>query len=193
MRKPEHSVMTKAARIFSICLAAAGPAAPSQAEEAASVEYKIKAAYMLNFAKFVEWPPQAFPTSNTPVTVCVLGKDPFGSDLEKTIGDKSIEGRPLRIKRIEENETVEGCHVLFISSSERKRLPQLFQSLKDSSVLTIGETDQFTQSGGMINFIKQENTIRFEINAEAAERAGLKISSKLLQIGKTPGQRRGQL
>ena len=156
----------------------------SGVQEASAMEYKIKAAYIFNFAKFVEWPAEAFPTPDTPVTLCVLGRDPFGSELEKTIGNKSIEGRPLRIERIEENKPVPPCHLLFISSSERKRLPQLFQCLKNSSVLTIGETEQFTQLGGMINFIKQENTIHFEINLAAAEKAGLKISSKLLHIGK---------
>jgi YfiR/HmsC-like len=181
---------TKAARIFvSLVLALACPWLKSNAQESSSVEYKIKAAYMFNFANFVEWPAGTFPTPETPVILCVLGKDPFGSNLEKTLGDKSIAGRRLRIKRLEENSPVESCHLLFISSSERKRLPQLLQSLKGSSVLTIGETDQFLESGGMINFIKQENTIRFQINAEAAEKAGLKISSKLLQIGKTSLER----
>jgi len=160
-----------------------------ETQDAASVEYKIKAAYMLNFAKFVDWPREAFPAGDTPVTVCVLGKDPFGSDLEKAIGDKSIQGRPLCIKRIGANKPVEHCHLLFISSSERRRLPQILRSLTNACVLTIGDTEQFTRSGGMIQFTEQENTLRFHINAEAAEKAGLKISSKLLQIGQPQRER----
>lgn len=176
---------TKTARIsFWIILALTGPAVRSGAQEAASAEYRIKAAYIFNFAKFVEWPAATFPTHDTPMTLGVLGRDPFGSDLEKILGNKTIAGRRVRIKRMEESKPVEHCHVLFISSSERKRLPQLFENLQNSSVLTIGETDQFTRLGGMINFFKQENTIRFEINVQAAQKAGLRISSKLLHIGK---------
>ena len=179
--------------LWTVVLAIAAHGHEARAQDAASVEYKIKAAYMFNFAKFVEWPPGAFPTQDTPVTLCVLGKDPFGSHLEKTIGDKSIAGRPLQIERVEENKPPPNCHILFISSSERKRLPQILETLKGSSVLTVSEMDQFTQSGGMINFFKQENTIRFEINAAAAQTAGLKISSKLLQIGQQVREGREQV
>jgi len=161
-----------------------------QAAEATSVEYKIKAGYLLKFASFVEWPTNAFPSPATPIILGVLGKDPFGADLESTIGDKRVEGRALRIRRLDEGDDVTGCHILFISSSERKRLPQILDGLKNSCTLTVSEFDEFTQSGGMISFVRQENTIRFEINVEAARRAGLKLSSKLLQVAKLSEARR---
>jgi len=161
-----------------------------QAAEATSVEYKIKAGYLLKFASFVEWPTNAFTSPTTPIILGVLGKDPFGADLESTIGGKCVESRPLQIRRLAEGDDLTGCHILFISSSERKRLPQILNGLKDSCALTVSEFEEFTQSGGIINFVRQENTIRFEINVEAARGAGLKLSSKLLQVAKLSEARR---
>ncbi len=165
----------------------------ASAEEPSSVEYKIKAAYLLNFAKFIEWPATSFPMADTPVIFGVLGNDPFGSDLEKTIVGKTIEGRTLRIKRFAEGEDFRECQILFISPSERKRLPQILEKLRGSPILTVSEMDEFLPAGGMINFTKQENTVRFEIELEAASRVHLKMSSKLLQLARVireTGERR---
>src|SRR5213593_1214229 len=96
----------------------------ARAQESGSVEYKIKAAYLLNFAKFVEWPTNRFPTPKTPIKIGVLGKDPFGADLEHTTARRVIEGRKFEIVRTDELETAATCHIVFVSSSERKRLPQ---------------------------------------------------------------------
>lgn len=160
------------------------------AQESASVEYKVKAAYLFNFAKFVEWPVGSFPAKDTPITLGLVGKDPFGSDLEKTFENKTIEGRALQIKRFAEGEDLRQCHILFICASERKSLPQIFEKLQGGSVLTVGEVEEFNALGGMISFITQENTIRFDIKDEAAARVGLKVSSKLLQVAKAGRQSR---
>jgi len=179
--------MKRAASLIALGVAfIAGWYAPPARTEDSSVEYKIKAAYLFNFAKFVEWPHIRFAKPTSPIILGVLGQDPFGGALEKTIGNKSIEGRSFRILHLQEADDLTQCHILFISQTEKRRLPQILESLGDASVLTVSEMDQFTQFGGMINFFKQENTVRFEINVEASRTAKLKISSKLLQVAKTP-------
>ena len=150
-----------------------------------SGEYQIKAAFLYNFAKFIEWPAEAFTESCAPLIVGVIGNDPFGSALDQTMSGKTINGRPLIIKRLKWGQNLRTCQILFISSSERKRLAQLFESLKGATVLTVSETEQFCQQGGIINFLIEDNKVRFEINATAATGAQLKISSKLLALAKT--------
>jgi hypothetical protein len=158
----------------------------ARAEESVSVEYKIKAAYLLNFAKFVEWPTNRFPTPTTPIRVGVLGKDPFGYDLERTIGGRVIEGRKCEIVRTDDPEAALSCHIVFITSSERRQLPEILEKLHRGNVLTVGESEQFTEQGGIVQFYLYENTVRFHINQPAAEKAKLRISSKLLQVAKPP-------
>jgi len=173
--------------VFIYCALAACVCVPAaRAEESVSVEYKIKAAYLLNFAKFVEWPTNRFPTPTTPIRVGVLGKDPFGYDLERTIGGRVIEGRKCEIVRTDDAQAALSCHIVFISSSERKQLPEIFENLHRGHVLTVGESEAFTEQGGIIQFYLYENTVRFHINQQAAEKAKLRISSKLLQVAKPP-------
>ena len=144
--------------------------------------HKEKAVFLYNFAKFVEWPAESFSDADAPIIIGILGNDPFGKVIDGAIKDKTVKGRKLSIKRFEKIEDVAVCHILFISSSEEKYLPAIMETLKDSSILTVGEVKQFAQRGGIINFILKENKIRFEINVDAAERAKLKISSKLLKL-----------
>lgn len=159
-----------------------------------SVEYKIKAAYLLNFAKFVEWPTNRFPSATSPITVGVLGKDPFGADLDRIMAGRLIEGRKFEIIRAAEPEASLVCHIVFVSSSERRRSPQIIESLHKANVLTVGEHEQFLQQGGIIRFflhndpLRSESTVRFEINPAAAQQAGVRISSKLLHIAKPQQQ-----
>ncbi len=173
------------------CLLAAGlSVSMTRAQESESREYKIKAAYLLNFAKFVEWPTNRFLTTNSPIKVGVLGKDPFGPDLELTIGGRLVGGRKCEIVRTDDPDTALSCHIVFISSSERKELPAILEKLHRGNVLTVGEWEQFTPQGGIIRFYLYENTVRFEVNALAAEKAGLRVSAKLLQIGKPPARQK---
>jgi hypothetical protein len=164
------------------------------AQEKASVEYKVKAAYLLNFAKFVEWPTNRFPTATSPIKVGVLGKDPFGPDLDRIMEGRVIDGRKPEIIRASEPEAGLDCHIVFVSSSERRRFPEIIETLHKANVLTVGEHEQFVQQGGIIRFflhddpVRSESTVRFEINAPAAQKAGLRISSKLLQIAKPYGK-----
>jgi hypothetical protein len=147
-------------------------------------EYEVKAAFVYNFAKFVEWPEAAFPGGSSPIVLCVVGEDPFGGILARTVVGKTVQGRALVVKRLEGG-TSFPCHVLFVSSSDSVFLASVLLKARGGSVLTIGEAEGFAQQGGMINFILSENKVRFEINRESAERAGLRISSKLLALAKT--------
>jgi len=175
--------------LAAICFAGA-----AMAQEKASVEYKIKAAYLLNFAKFVEWPTNRFPTATSPIKVGVLGKDPFGADLDRIMAERVIEGRKFEIIRASEPEASLSCHIVFVSSSERRQFPQIIEALHKANVLTVGEHEQFLEQGGIVRFflhddpVRSESTVRFEINAPAAQKAGLRISSKLLQIAKPPSK-----
>ena len=151
-------------------------------------EYQVKAAFLYNFAKFVEWPPEAFKTSRDPIRICVLGHNPFGGFLEEAIHGKSIEGRAFVFRQVSGTEEATGCQILFIGSSDTRRFRSLAQSLKPAGILTVGETQGFASDGGVINFKLEDGRVRFEINVDAAEHAQLHISSKLLglaQIVKT--------
>jgi hypothetical protein len=159
-----------------------------RAQESQPTEYQIKAAFLFNFAKFVEWPPAAFAEATSPMVIGILGENPFGGDLERTIQNKTINNRSIVIKQLHSLAEATNCQVLFISTSEKKRLAEIFDGLRGTSVLTVGETDRFTETGGMINFVAEGNKIRFQINEVAAESAGLKISSKLLSLASRPAR-----
>lgn len=150
--------------------------------QAPAQEYQIKAAFLFNFAKFVEWPSDAFPQKNSPIVIGVLGQNVFGNYLEDTIRDKTVQNRPFVIKEFKSADEALHCNILFISASMKDSLPAIIDNLHNASVLTVGDTDQFIKAGGMINFVIQDSKIRFQINDEAAKKAGLKISSKLLSL-----------
>lgn len=147
-------------------------------------EYQVKAAFLYNFAKFVEWSPETFSQSDAAFVIGVLGDDPFGAALDQTIHGKSINGRQFIIKRLKWGQHLRDCQLLFICSSERNRLAQILESIKGASVLTVSELNNFCQQGGMISFILEENKVRFVINTDVAEQARLRISSKLLVLAK---------
>ncbi|MFQ5656776.1 MAG: YfiR family protein [Candidatus Methylomirabilales bacterium] len=180
---PVRLLIAKVSRLIVMIAAIAGAsgAANVHAQSASLREYQIKAAFLYNFVKFVEWPAEALPPPSVTMNVCVLGDDPFGVALDSIEG-KTVKGRILEVKRFKTVQALEPCHVLFISSSEKKRLARIVETLKGSSVLTVGEMDRFAERGGIINLIITKNRVRFEINEGAAERAGLKISSKLLKL-----------
>jgi hypothetical protein len=146
-------------------------------------EYQVKAAFLYNFAKFVEWPAESFKDAQAPLILGILGKDPFGESLDR-LRDQNIQGRKLLIKRSDKVEDLAKCHILFISAAEKEHLSAILKITRDWHVLTVGDTKGLIQSGVIINFIIIEKKIRFEINTDAAQRAGLKISAQLLKLAK---------
>jgi hypothetical protein len=147
-------------------------------------EYQVKAAFLYNFAKFVEWPPEAFKTAKDPILVCVLGHNPFGSALEETIHGKSIASRAFAYRQVSDAESASDCQILFIGSTESKRFRSLLDNLKPTGILTIGEAQGFAADGGVINFKLDDGRVHFEINVDAAEQERLHISAKLLSLAK---------
>lgn len=145
-------------------------------------EYEIKAAFLYNFAKFTEWPPETFSGENDTLVIGILGRDPFGEILEKVIGGKTIAGRPITIHRFQQSGRFEQCHILFISESESYKLSSIFQRLQGASVLTVSDISKFTEKGGMIYLYPKKNKIRFAINISQVEKARLKLSAKLLNL-----------
>jgi hypothetical protein len=155
----------------------------ASAESTQNREYLNKAAFLYNFAKFVDWPPASFQEDTDAMKLYIFGNDPFGEALD-TIRDKTVRGRRLVVRRVQRVEEIEGAHLLFISSSERRRVKQILQSLRNTPVLTISEIKGFGQMGGIINFITVEDKVQFEINPEQAQQQNLKISSQLLKLAR---------
>jgi hypothetical protein len=161
---------------------AASPSAVSQYNSAS--EYEIKAAFLYNFAKFIDWPDSSFAYAQSSFAICVLGTDPFGSALDRTLQGKMVGNHPVTLIRITEIEQARRCHVVFVAASESKRLPEIIDRLQTTSVLLVGESDGFAEAGGAIQFTLDDNHVRFTINKDVADRAGLKFSSKLLALAK---------
>jgi len=156
----------------------------AHAQEAQQSEYQVKAKILFTFAKFIEWPQAAFTNAKAPLIIGLLGDNPFGSHLESFVRDKVIGNRPVIVKSCQTIEEAKKCHLLFISVADKKRLQENLDGLTGASVLTVGESEAFTKSGGMIRFFLEGQKVRFEINDDAAKKAGLKIDSKLLGLGK---------
>jgi len=156
------------ALILALPLAGHGQAADSQ-----PTEYQLKAAYLYHFAQFVDWPPAAFPQPNSPLIIGVLGENPFGKDLPRTVEGKVLSNHPLIVQEYHSlAEMTNNCQILFISSSEKKRLPEIFAALKGTSVLTVSEMDHFTENGGMINFVLESEKNSFSNQRNHGRKGG---------------------
>lgn len=190
--------------VLFLTLSATSVAANADYDSTSSQEYQIKAAFLYNFVKFVDWPQEKTSNTNEPVIIGIIGNNPFGNAF-KPIEDKTHEdlhGKPIvikyfksfgELKKSDENskdnpqkelEVLRKCHLLFICSSQQKNLSQILDAVKDSYVLTVGESPEFIGLGGIINFVLEDEKIRFEINVTAANKAQLKIRSQLLRLAK---------
>jgi hypothetical protein len=146
-------------------------------------EYRVKAAFLFHFAQLVDWP-VGTGTDNS-LFLCTLGDDPFQGALEASVAGKAIDARILRVRHLKQPEEMDTCQILFLGNEQSKRIPALLAALRNTPVLTVGETAGFLESGGMVRFLLQDNKVRFGINLTAAESAGLKISSRLLVLAQT--------
>ena len=152
-------------------------------------EYQVKAAFIYNFTKFIEWPRVKAGHQDETFDLCILGEDPFGNDIS-SMEEKVSRGKGFKIRRQRElgdGEELQLCDILFISPSEEKNLTFIIEKVKNDETLTISDIDGFAQSGGVIGFITKNNKVALAINPGAAERAGLKISSKLLKLAEIAG------
>jgi hypothetical protein len=158
-----------------------GPAS-LQGQHSKPPEYEVKATYLYNFSRFVEWPAQGVQEQSDTFAICVLGDNPFGPALKATVAQETIAGKKVVVKEIPTLQDAVGCRVLFISSSEDKQLKEILANLGTASVLTVSDLPKFTQRGGMVQFVLEGDRVRFEVNSASAERAGLTLSSELLKV-----------
>jgi len=154
----------------------------SCAQETKHREYEVKAAFIYNFLKFVEWPPKALVNTGS-LNICIIGDDPFGDSITAYEGEQ-VHNKNISIIRTS-LQGIRNCHVVFISSSETEYLSHILNSMRGLNILSISDTDAFAQNGVIINLSIVQQKVRFEINISAARRAGLNISSKLLSLAKT--------
>jgi YfiR/HmsC-like len=155
-----------------------------RAEEVAPSEYQVKAVYLFNFARFVEWADLSSAPSAGPFVICVLGKDPFGAALDDALSGEVIAGRRLVARRIPEPKDAGDCRILFAGASEAGRYAAIVAALKGRSVLTVGDDESFVQRGGMVGFRLERGTVRLDVNPEALRAAGLTMSSQLLRLAR---------
>jgi hypothetical protein len=169
------------ALLAGLCLAVTpGPLAAQKGPS----EYEVKAAFLYNFARFVEWPPDAPGRDERPFVVAVLGDDPFGDALDRTLAGKTVASRPIAVRRLSSPEEAQHANIVFVSSSEKAQISHVLRVLGGARVLTVGEMSGFAEQGGMIGFRTENRRIRFDINADQAHRAGLRISSQLLKLAR---------
>jgi len=154
----------------------------AQAAGPAFDEYQVKAAFLYNFAKFVEWPPGTFANSTDPIGICIVGQNPFGSALENMVEGKKVGDRAFAVRLMLDTQQASECQILFIGATEWKRTRALLEAVKIPGILTVGETDEFTVLGGIISFRLDGPRVRIQVNLQGAERAKLHISSKLLNL-----------
>jgi hypothetical protein len=174
-----HGVLLRCTIAAAVWLFFAGSIALGQQKPS---EYQVEAAYLYNFGRFVEWPAKSTTAQTSSFTICILGKDPFGQALDATLAGETIGTQRVAAKRISSPQMSADCQILFISSSEANRLNKIIEALDKSAVLTVSDIPQFSQRRGMIQFVLEENRIRFEVNLTATQRAGLTLSSDLLKV-----------
>jgi hypothetical protein len=150
----------------------------------AATEYQVKAAYLFNFLKFVEWPDVPPAEAQTKWVIGIVGNSPVGDELSKLVESKNVLGRELQVKTFQSTDNLRACNILFISDSEKKRLPAILAALRGSSVMTVADMEHFLDAGGMVQFAVEDARVRISIDVGATGRARLKVSSKLLALAR---------
>lgn len=153
----------------------------SPAYSDASQEYQLKAAYLLNFARFIYWPEEVFSDESSDFNICVYGDNPFGDNLDK-LSNKKIQKKGINVKYTSDISKKLFCHMVFISESEKNKYVEIINGISDQSILTVSDIDGFCEAGGMIGFIRIKNKIKFEINIDKSTSAGIKYRSQLLEV-----------
>lgn len=184
LRRDRRPRAAGAAAALLLALPAAWMPRPAAAQEPVG-EYQVKAAFLYQFLKFVEWPEAVLGDPEAPITLCVAGRDPFGPALDETVRGRTAQGRSCLIRRMAGGDDPDGCHLLFVASGEDSRIAETLRRVAKRPVLTVGESDRFEQAGGTIRFVLEEDRVRFVINAAAARRAGLRLSARLLSVARS--------
>jgi hypothetical protein len=180
MTEPGNSLARALASTVMVCGLLSGAALKAQVSKPS--EYQVKAAYLSNFGRFVEWPSRARAARDEPFYVCVVGQDPFGNSIDAALAGETIDRARLVAKRIERLPEAVDCRIVFISSSEDSQLKAVLAAVEKASILTISDMPEFAKRGGMIQFVLDGNRVRFQVNLEAVRRVGLNLSSDLLKL-----------
>lgn len=168
-----------------LCVCAAFPARGQSPGSSDSSEYLIKAGFIYNFAKLMEWPDPVFPQPNSPIVIGVLGNtDPFQGTLDDVLKGKQVNGHPFVVRHLKSRDDIKGCNILFVTSSEATHVDELLHQVRGLPILTIGDTPGFAERGGIINFVVEDNKVRFDIDVQAAKQADINISSRLLALAR---------
>lgn len=154
----------------------------ANAQTPVPLEYRVKAAYLMNFTRYVEWPADAFESPSSPIRLCVLGSDPFGPALAEAAASRTSHGRPIEVRLVGSAGAARECHAVFITYQEWRRRPDVLLALREHGVLTIGEGAEFAEQGGVLSFVIVGESVRFVVNLAARDRAGLGISSRMLAL-----------
>jgi hypothetical protein len=177
-----EKILRRVLPLLSVLITLFLPVAPVAGAESDASEYQVKAAFLYNFARFVDWP--AGSLSDSIFVLGVVGDDPFGSSLDRVVDDKTIRGRNIVVRRYKRASDIQTCHLLFISESERDNVGKILDRVEKRPILTVSEIDGFIARGGMINFTIESKRVRFDINSGAAERVDLRVSARLLQLAR---------
>ena len=156
---------------------------PAQAQISSSEEYRLKLAFLYNFAKFVEWPAASFPGPQAPLNICIMGRDPFDSELERQVAARSLNGHPVAIRTLKSSDDPTGCHLVFLPVSSDSSLAAVLRRL-DGSAISVGESAGFVARGGVVNFVIEGTVLRFEVNLSASQRIRSRISSRFLALAR---------
>jgi hypothetical protein len=180
-RSSETSARSRLRRLWRAALVALAIACGAPAGHADIAEYEAKAAFLYNLAKFIQWP-AAEESTKTALVFGILGEDPFGASFDRAFFRKSVHGRTVVVRRAATLEQLGRCHLLFVSRSEEHQVSRILETLESSSTVTVGDMSDFIAMGGMIQLDQGDERVRFAINTSRAERAGLKISSRVLSL-----------
>ena len=155
------------------------------AAEPVVAEYEVKGAFLLNFTKFVDWPPQVFKGPGDPIAICVLGQSPFGPELDRAAREMVVADRTVSVRQVADEQQASQCQIVFMGASESKHWRAWLEALRGRSVVTVGESEGFLTNGGVVNFKLEGDRVRIEISTAAADLAGLHISAKLLNLAQS--------
>jgi hypothetical protein len=169
--------------IISVLCLVACSAVDISAQEQKAGEYQVKALFLYNFMNFVDWPADSSIHSSPTINVCVIGEDPLNNALDD-IRDKTVKDKKLAIRYYRPYDEPKGCHLIFIPAAGKRHLAHILKSVREANVLTVGDTEESARQGAIIGFYIEQKKVRFAINIEAARRAGLRISAKLLKLAK---------
>jgi hypothetical protein len=161
-----------------------GPVRPVDLRAAAYSVPQVQAVFLFNFAQFVKWPAKAFPDAGSPMTIGVLGANPFGGALDNTVRGETVAGRRMAVKYSRRAEDLKGCQIVFVSKSEAGRIGSILKTYQGSPILMVSDIPRFCEQGGMIHFIIEGGRVKFSINSQSAKNADLQVSSKLLRLAK---------